>query len=234
MILRGRCPHCGSSNTRRRYRRHRHHNRRCRDCGRTFRSSTFLSGGFLLFLLVLLAIAGSVYYFKPKEPAELEPLLQMPADSMAIEWESHRLINLEREKEGHPPLQWDSRLAEIARAHSRDMAENDFFDHDNLEGQDPTDRGMLADFPCRKASSYGIGENILQGNRQTGLATRVKAWWNNQSADDLAQIEEAKESVSVWMDSLGHKENILYTGYDSGGIGAAYDGGIFFLTQNFC
>ena len=165
---------------------------------------------------------------------ELGTLHQIPENTDAIEWESHRLINLERDKAGLQPLKWDSRLAEIARAHSKDMAENYFFSHDNLKGQDSTDRGQMAGYPCRKTFSYGLGENILQGHQGRDVIKLVKAWWNNQSANDLAQIEEAKSAVQRWMDSPGHRENILEYSYDRAGIGVAFNGGTYYLTQNFC
>jgi len=39
--------------------------------------------------------------------------------------------------------------------------------------------------------------------------------------------------VKSWMDSPGHKENILDTGYDVIGVGCAYDGLYYTCTQNF-
>lgn len=238
-----RCPHCGSSNTRKRYRRHRHHNRRCRNCGRTFRGHSFPNVGFILILLMFAAVGGSIYYFKPKEPMELEPLPQMPEDTVVLEWESHRMINEIRIEQGRRLLIWDSSLAEIARAHSSDMMKNGFFSHDNLKGQDPTDRGMIAGYPCRKSRSIGLGENILMGylSQSTNPFIIVRAWWNNQSADDLRlreraknQIDEAKIAVQRWMDSPGHRGNILDSHYDRSGIGAAFQDGTYYLTQNFC
>ena len=100
---------------------------------------------------------------------ELEPLPAIPDGAVALEWESHRLINEERTERGRGPLRWDTRLAEIARDHSRDMEENNFFSHDNPEGQDPEARGLIANYRCRKAQgaglfSAGLGENILQGS----------------------------------------------------------------------
>ena len=223
-----RCPYCGSSNTRRRFRRHRYRNRRCRNCGRAFQGRSFPNVGCIALLLILAAIGLSIYYFKPKDVKELEVLRNIPADAAALEWESHRLINHERTKRGLQNVEWDPRLAEIARAHSRDMAENDFFSHDNLRGQDPTMRGLLANYTCLKALgggaySEGLGENILEGDVPINLIIRAQAWWNNQPADDLEQIEEAKAAVQRWMDSAGHRENILDRGYDRGGIGVGFN-----------
>lgn len=244
-----RCPYCGSFNTRGRYRRHRRRNRRCRDCRRTFRSNFFPNSRRILVLLILVAAIGvSIYFIKPKEPVELEPLQEIPENTAALEWESHRLINLERTEAGVNPLQWDPRLAEIARDHSRDMAEHGFFSHDNLKGQDPEARGLLANYRCRKVLrgghySEGLGENILQGDIKQSANTllRLQAWWNNQPVDALkhreqvtAQIGEAKTAVKNWMDSPGHRRNILTPKYDRAGIGVALTGGSYYMTQNFC
>ena len=59
-------------------------------------------------------VGRSKYYPKPKESVELEPLPLMPEGAMALEWESHRLINEIRTERGRPPLIWDFILAEIA------------------------------------------------------------------------------------------------------------------------
>ena len=244
-----RCPYCGSFNTRRRYRRHRLRNRRCRDCGRTFRSRLFpVSGPFLALLILLAATGVSIYFIKPREPVELEALPRIPENVAALEWESHNLISQERIEAGLNPLQWDARLADIARDHSRDMAENNFFSHDNLKGDDPEARGLLKNYRCRKQLgggrySEGLGENILQGHisQSTSPLTKLRAWWNNQSAEDLElrerikhQIREAQTAVENWMDSPGHRRNILDSGYDRAGMGVAFSGSEYHLTQNFC
>lgn len=120
------------------------------------------------------------------------------------------LTNLERERYGLEPLQWDKELQAIARAHSRDMAENNYFSHDNQEGQGPTARGEEAGYLCQRPTSpfsytYGLGENIYHGGGPD-------------------------EAVESWMDSPGHKANILDSTYEAVGVGI--HGG--YTTQVFC
>jgi hypothetical protein len=83
-----------------------------------------------------------------------------------LETEIHRLVNSERQKAGLKALSYDTRLAQIARNHSLDMARNDYFAHDNLSGQDPTARARLAGYDCRKdfGTYYvvGVAENLFQ------------------------------------------------------------------------
>ena len=63
-------------------------------------------------------------------------------DISTLEKRIHELVNEERRKYGLTPLNWDSKLAMIARKHSQDMAVNKYFDHINLRGEDPTERGL--------------------------------------------------------------------------------------------
>lgn len=132
----------------------------------------------------------------------------------------HDLINAERTKRGVPALAWDARLAAIARAHSEDMARRHFFNHVNPDGEDPTARGRRAGYDCRKKLSstedrIGLGENLyeISGN---------------------APVDVARQSVKGWMNSPGHRQNILERGYSKSGIGIAVSGDQVFVTQLFC
>lgn len=137
--------------------------------------------------------------------------------------------NEERENYGLKPLIWDDKLASIARDHSEDMAENNFFSHINLRGEDPTDRAVRYGYPIRKSLgggwySEGIAENI--GKMPTGQVVGIGYVANN--ADSIARAQ-----VASWMESTGHRENILNSQYDRIGIGVAYDGLYYVATQNF-
>ena len=58
-----------------------------------------------------------------------------------LEFAIHQLINCERQKSSLSVLSQGAGLAAIARAHSEDMALNDFFEHENLAGQTAADWG---------------------------------------------------------------------------------------------
>jgi uncharacterized protein YkwD len=58
-----------------------------------------------------------------------------------LEFAIHQLVNCERQKSSLSVLSQGAGLAAIARAHSEDMALNDFFEHENLAGQTAADRG---------------------------------------------------------------------------------------------
>ncbi|OHV32148.1 serine protease [Parafrankia soli] len=116
-----------------------------------------------------------------------------------------RLTNVEREKAGCGPLAVDTRLTAAAQAHTADMAANDYFSHDGQDGSSPGDRTRAAGFP-----SGFVGENIAAGST-TPAAT-----------------------LQMWMNSSGHRANILNCGYTHIGVGYAQGGSYrYYWTQDF-
>lgn len=152
-----------------------------------------------------------------------------------LEMEIHNLVNNERVERGLAILGYDQVLSDIARTHSIDMGLNGYFDHVNLKGQDPSARANAAGYSCYKnyGSYYteGIAENIHQDNLYSSVTTYngIPSYdWNNQS-------EIAVSTVDSWMNSPGHRKNILTASYDKEGIGVfiAADDKVY-ITQNFC
>ena len=117
------------------------------------------------------------------------------------------------------------------------MAQLDYFAHVNLQGQSPIDRGVQAGYPCRKdyGSYYteGIAENIFQTSLFSSYTTTLGGLV--VSRDYMTTEEIASRIVDGWMDSPGHRQNILETSYDMEGIGAVViaDEKVY-VTQNFC
>lgn len=150
--------------------------------------------------------------------------------TLEIERYIFNYTNNERNERGIDPLEWDDELAEIAREHSRDMIENDFFDHTNLAGETPTDRAKRHGYSLHKDLgggwySEGIGENIA--TMATGYV-QGHGYVNNDSESI------ARALVDSWMNSTGHRENILNQDYDKIGVGVAYDGSThYYATQDF-
>jgi uncharacterized protein YkwD len=148
----------------------------------------------------------------------------------------HDLINSERLSNGLPALEFDEELAPIARAHSQDMGENNFFSHNNPKGQDPSSRGKAVGYSCYKnfGSYYvtGLGENIFQ------TYTYGSIWYTNgveTGRDYLTSSQLAQQIVTGWMNSPGHRENILSSTYDREGIGVFITRtGEVLVTEDFC
>lgn len=154
----------------------------------------------------------------------------------ALEQRVHDLINQQRTARGLASLRFDPALADIARKHSEDMAAQDYFAHVNPAGQNPTVRGIAAGYTCRKDYgsyyTYGIAENLFQNNlysSATYYSNRETVYhWN--SPEEIAQT-----TVGGWMNSSGHRENIVTPTFDREGIGVAIapDDKVY-ITEDFC
>jgi uncharacterized protein YkwD len=133
-----------------------------------------------------------------------------------IEAEIHDQVNEIRTERGLNELEHDDEIAAISRTHSQDMNERDYFSHTNPEGETPADRfGDLYPAECR-----AVGENLAYIQSGAG---------GHGSAESIAD-----RIVQGWMDSDGHRENLLRENWDSQGIGVYIDDGRIDATQKFC
>ena len=115
------------------------------------------------------------------------------------------LTNAARVRHGLSILKWESNVAVTARKHSADMADNDYFSHENKQGKSPFDR-MKDD----GVSFRGAGENLAYG----------------QSSSIFAH-----EGL---MNSEGHRENILLDTYSHLGTGVSFNDKLQpYYTENF-
>lgn len=110
--------------------------------------------------------------------------------------------NAERAEVGCGPVRADSRLTAAAQAHAADMSARGYFSHTDRDGQDSADRIHDAGF-----SGSATGENIAYGQ------------------------DSAAEVMAAWMDSTGHRGNILDCDYDR--IGVGYDSRGDYWVQDF-
>ncbi|GAA0693571.1 hypothetical protein GCM10010193_55260 [Kitasatospora atroaurantiaca] len=113
------------------------------------------------------------------------------------------LVNQERAKAGCAPLAADPRLDTLATAFSDDMAARDFFSHTDPDGRTPWDRAKTASI------GYLGGENIARGQRTP------------------------EEVMAAWMNSPGHRANILNCHYTKLGVGVHEGTGGPWWTQDF-
>ena len=100
------------------------------------------------------------------------------------------LVNQERAKQGLQPLSWNAKLAAVARAHSADMSARNYMSHTNPDGLSPFDRIKNSGISYTRAA-----ENIAAGQRTP---------------------EAVMES---WMNSDGHRQNILNPNLTELGVG---------------
>lgn len=101
-------------------------------------------------------------------------------------------VNAERRKAGVPPLTANARLDQAAQRHAEDMLARDFFAHESPDGKTVRQRAKEAGYDWR-----AIGENIAEG-----------------------QISVA-EVMKTWMNSPGHRRNILDRDFKELGTGLA-------------
>lgn len=151
-----------------------------------------------------------------------------------LEQKVHARINGEREQQGLAPLAWDDALGRVARAHSQDMAKRAYFSHVSPDSMDFSGRYDRAGYRCAVPQGRMIftgAENIAQNNLFDSLTTlNGKSYYDWNSADEIAE-----QVVSGWMQSPGHRKNILTPHWGKEGVGVAItrDGKVF-VTQNFC
>lgn len=156
-----------------------------------------------------------------------------PFDAPALEQRIHDLLNAERAANGLQPLDWDDALADLALAHSEDMAARGFFEHVNPEGLDVTARGEARGIVCRHGGRIGLGENLARTAYYSELITYSDG---DPKHYEWRTIEEvARVTVQGWMASEGHRRNVLDPGYFKHGIGAVMDAEFrIYITDNFC
>ncbi|MCU4718376.1 CAP domain-containing protein [Halapricum hydrolyticum] len=155
-----------------------------------------------------------------------------------VEREIHREINERRGEHGLRPLEWDTELRDIARYHSEDMAQNGYFAHEAPDGETLEDRYQRFNYNCRIETADGIitsgGENIAY----TFAGSDVEREDGSVVDHDYDETQIAEGLVSQWMNSPGHRENILRPYWQAEGIGVyiADDNGKtkVYATQNFC
>jgi uncharacterized protein YkwD len=120
-----------------------------------------------------------------------------------VENEVVRLTNAERAKAGCGALKHNARLHTAATGHSADMSAQNYFDHTSKDGRSFADRIKAAGYRFTAA-----GENIAKGYRT------------------------AQAVVTGWMNSPGHRANILNCAYTDIGVGYVAAGGPYW-TQDF-
>ena len=134
------------------------------------------------------------------------PPPQAPKDKNAlVEDQVTALINKERAAAGCKVLTYNEQLWKAARAHSTDMAKNNYFSHTGKDGSTFVDRAVAAGYPKNNAAA----ENIAYG-----YAT-------------------AEAVVNGWMNSDGHRKNIVNCSHRTTGVGLAYRGKTPYWTQVF-
>jgi hypothetical protein len=107
------------------------------------------------------------------------------------------LHNQVRAQSNLPLLKDNLKLRKAASGHSSDMVDESYFDHTSPAGETFVDRVLGAGY-AKKTDSWTLGENLAWGTGDLSTATGV---------------------MTAWMNSPGHKANILKRSYKEIGIG---------------
>lgn len=138
------------------------------------------------------------------EPPQVDPIDVSVSAARVEEGMEKQLLDLTnviRQRNDLSPVSWDGEGAAVAKSHSQDMRQNDYFQHTSPStGMGPMDRLQ------QSGISYTLaGENIAKGQ------------W------------DAIEAHEAWMNSAGHRKNILHSPFERLGVGVV--GKVY--TQNF-
>ncbi|TYR79188.1 hypothetical protein FZC66_16365 [Priestia megaterium] len=124
-------------------------------------------------------------------------------DVSEFEQQVAELVNQERQKQGLKPLTLDKELSDVARTKSKDMMDKGYFDHNSPTYGSPFD--MMKQFGIKYTAA---GENIAKGQKTP------------------------EEVMNGWMNSDGHRKNILNPNFTHIGVGFV-EGDSTYWTQMF-
>lgn len=126
------------------------------------------------------------------------------------------LVNAERQQDALSTLSEDSLLTSLAREHSISMVENNFFGHERYPGERPLGYGQLP--------------GTIRGENLAKIPTKQSI-----PGPYLSLQEVCTWAVSGWMNSTGHRANILEPRFTETGVGVSFSDGwdYLYITQMF-
>ena len=127
------------------------------------------------------------------QPQEQTVLATTPATPSYLT-ELLELTNAERQQVGLSPLTLSPTLSNAAQRPAEDLVRSGDFSHTGSDGSQPSDRALEAGYPCRY-----VGENIAAGSSTASM------------------------TMQQWMNSAGHRDNILKPEYTEVGFGYVAD-----------
>ncbi len=182
---------------------------------------------FVVFLMAISCMAQSQSYWKienynnwthqnfRQNPLFNKTFSTSNPDYLLLDAALFYLTNVERAKIGIAPMRYHRMVEIAAYNHSKSMAKQNFFSHTNsnsMARKSPSDRGKLAGI-----ANAAFAENIA---------------YNYPTAGN-SYLEVAEALMNQWMNSKGHKDNILSEKGRQMGCGTYFSGGKIYGTQCF-
>jgi uncharacterized protein YkwD len=168
-----------------------------------------LAGILLTFMLTGCEIVERLPQVLPQvspSPQASTAAAQSPATAQ-MEGQVQQQINQIRQQQGLTELRDNKKLAQVARDYSRRMAEQKFFAHVSPQGDTLADRVKAGGI-----FYLAVGENLF-------TSTNI--------------LQPVPAAVEGWMNSSGHRKNILRPEYRETGIGVWKIGNTYYFTQLF-
>jgi uncharacterized YkwD family protein len=161
-----------------------------------------------IILLFVFSLLGSVFSFVPVSHSQNVTKTASAKSTYtlsAYEQKVFNLVNKERKKHNQKPLKLSLKVSKLAREKSEDMRDKNYYDHHSPTYGDP----------CPHMQKKGVK-------------------WSYCGENITASQPTPEEAMKVWMDSKGHRENILSKNYTHIGVGYAKGGKYkHYWTQQF-
>ncbi len=148
--------------------------------------------------LAVLALAGPA--FAAPAPCADATTLPGQASERVLAKATVCLVNRERTRRGMRALRVNRRLSQAALSHTEDMVEKRYFEHVSKSGNSVVDR-LLSTGYLGGLRSWAVGENLAWG---------------------IDKLSTPRQTVTNWMDSPGHRANILNRRFREIGIGVVF------------
>ena len=139
-------------------------------------------------------------------PPKLKNVFYIPPEQKNESKDAFAYLNQLRKQNNRRPIEWDDRIYELAVARSKDMYERNYFDHTTPEGK------CVKDFK----SAYGLDKYTIAEN----LGAQYVGY--NDQDMSFSQTIDVKGQIDGWMESRGHRYNLMYPDHVKGAIGCYY------------
>lgn len=139
-------------------------------------------------------------------PSELKTVFYISPEQKNESKESFAYLNQLRKQNNRRPIEWDDKIYELSVARSKDMYERNYFDHTTPEGK------CVKDFK----SSYGLDRYTIAEN----LGAQYVGY--NERDMSISKTIDIKGQIDGWMESRGHRYNLMYPDHVKGAIGCYY------------
>jgi uncharacterized protein YkwD len=148
---------------------------------------------------ILAVLVSAVALVSVAAPAAFSAPSEANWSAAALESGVFRQLNAIRADHGLVPLRVNTRLAAAAEQHSREMADDGYFDHNSVDGTSFSAR-LARWYPVAGFRSWSVAENML--------------WWSPSV--------EPSGAVAKWMRSPMHRANILNPDWRDIGVGVVH------------